>query len=143
MQPAFNDKGELVIPGFYRVPASQAQSRFIRDPSITLPIAAAGGGGVDTSGGGGTESSAASAVPATGPNQACGPSASEAPLDGLEVAVDEDEDLTMPAGKRRRWKAAPPDIIANATRATSASASSQLALLPQPQTSSIEPEQTP
>jgi len=83
----------------------------------------------------------ASVVPAMGPTQACGPSAGEVPVDGLQVAVDEDEDLTMPAGKRRRWKAAPPEIIANATRAASASASTQPALPPQT-SSSAEPEQS-
>ena len=140
MQPVFNDIGELVIPGFYRVPASQAQSVFIRAPSNALPAAVAGGGGVGTTGGGETESPAASA-PDLGPTQACGPAAGEVPLDGLQVVVDEDEDLTMPAGKRRRWKAAPPEVIANATRATSASASTQPALLSQT-SPSAEPEQS-
>lgn len=130
MQPVFNDKGELVIPGFYRVPAAQAQSVFIRAPSNALPVAGSGGGGADTTGGGDTESLAASAAPAMGPTQACGPSAGEVPLDGVQVVVGEDEDLTMPAGKRRRWKAAPPEVIANATRATSANASTQPALPP-------------
>jgi len=149
VQPAFNDKGELVIPGFYRVPAAQAQSVFIRAPSNTLPVAGAGGSGVGTTGGGDTESSvasvaasaAASTAPAMGPTQACGPCTGEVPLDGLQVVVDEGEDLTMPAGKRRRWKAAPPEVIANATRATSASASTQPALQPRT-SSSAEPEQS-
>ena len=143
MQPVFNDKGELVIPGFYRVPAAQAQSVFIRAPSNALPVAGAGGGGVDMNGGGDTEASiasAASAAPAMGPTQACGPSVGEVPLDGLQVVVDEGEDLTMPAGKRRRWKAAPPEVIANATRATNASSSTQPDLPPRT-SSSAEPEQ--
>jgi len=138
VQPVFNDKGELVIPGFYRVPAAQAQSVFIRAPSNSLPVAGSGGGGVDTTGSGDTEPSAA---PAMGPTQVCGPSTGEAPLDGVQVVVDEDEDLTMPAGKRRRWKAAPPEVIANATRAASASASTQPAL-PLWTPSSAEPEQS-
>jgi len=141
VQPAFNDKGELVIPGFYRVPAAQAQSVFIRAPSPGLPVAGAGGGGVDMNGGGDTESSAASAAPAMGPTQACGPSVGEVPVDGLQVVVDEGEDLTMPAGKRRRWKAAPPEVIASATRATSARSSTQPAFPPRT-SSSAEPEQS-
>jgi hypothetical protein len=141
VQPAFNDKGELVIPGFYRVPAAQAQSVFIRAPSSAPPVAGAGESGASTTGGGDTESSVASAAPATRPTQACGPCAGEVPLDGLQVVVDSEEDLTMPVGKRRRWKAAPPEIIANATRAASANASNQPA--PPPQTSpSTEPEQS-
>jgi hypothetical protein len=141
VQPVFNDKGELVIPGFYRVPAAQAQSVFIRAPSNALPVAGAGGSGVGTTGSGDTGPSPASTAPAMGPTQACGPSAGEVPLDGLQVVVDEDEDLTMPAGKRRRWKAAPPEVIANTTRATSASASTQPALPPRT-SSSPEPEQS-
>lgn len=92
-------------------------------------------------GGGDTESSTASAGPAMGPTQACGPSVGEVPLDGLQVVVDEGEDLTMPAGKRRRWKAAPPEVIASATRATSAISSTQPALPPRT-SSSAEPEQS-
>ena len=104
-------------------------------------MAGAGGGGVDMNGGGDTESSTASAGPAMGPTQACGPSVGEVPLDGLQVVVDEGEDLTMPAGKRRRWKAAPPEVIASATRATSAISSTQPALPPRT-SSSAEPEQS-
>ena len=64
MQPTLNDKGELVIPGFYCVPAAQAQSVLIRTPSNALPVAGASGGRVDMNGGGDTEASIASAASA-------------------------------------------------------------------------------